>query len=236
VAEIDGFAAPTYHWTPSSWPIHGLHELADYEKADLIVFGSAHDGSGERPHVSIMERMVHGAPCAVAVAPDGYADGDSGELRRVGVGFSDSEEGRAAIRLALELAGMLGGELEIIAGVALDPALASYAFSSPALPEIEKRMYAETKANLERVTAELDGDVPIRRETISGDPAGVLIERSESLDLLLLGSRAYGPVRHALLGSVSGSVMRRAHCPVLVIPRGGGPREPDEAQPSSASG
>jgi nucleotide-binding universal stress UspA family protein len=220
VAGIEGLAAPTYHWSPSPWPIHALHELASYEKADLIVFGAAREGLADHLHVSLMERMVHGAPCAVGVAPAGYADGDCGEARRIGVGFSDSEEGRTAIHLAGELAEIVAGELEVIAGSGLSPALASYAFSSPSLPAVEDEMYAETKANLERVAGELGGGVPVHLETIRGDPSGVLIERSSNLDILMLGSRAYGPLRHVLLGSVSARVMREAHCPVLVVPRG----------------
>jgi nucleotide-binding universal stress UspA family protein len=220
VAGIENLATPTYHWTPSPWPIHALHELASYEKADLIVFGAAREGLADHLHISLMERMVHGAPCAVAVAPDGYAGGETSEFHRVGVGFSDSEEGRTVLHLAEELAELLGGELEVIAGSGLSPALASYAFSSPSLPAVEDEMYAETKANLERIADELGGSVPAHLETIRGDPSGVLIERSNDLDILMLGSRAYGPLRHVLLGSVSAGVMREAHCPVLVVPRG----------------
>jgi len=37
--------------------------------------------------------------------------------------------------------------------------------------------------------------------------------------LLFTGSRGYGPLRHALLGSVSGALVRDAGCPVVVMPR-----------------
>jgi nucleotide-binding universal stress UspA family protein len=47
----------------------------------------------------------------------------------------------------------------------------------------------------------------------------VLAERSGVFDLLVVGSRGYGPVRHALEGNVSGKVMREAASPVLVVPR-----------------
>jgi nucleotide-binding universal stress UspA family protein len=219
-ADIHGLAAPTYHWSPSPWPIHAVHELAGYEETNLIVFGAAREGLADHLHISVMERMVHGAPCAVGVAPAGYADGDPAEAGRVGVGFSDSEEGKTALHLAHELAGVFGADLEVIAGSGLSPALASYAFSSPSLPQIENEMYAEIKANLERVAGELREGVPVHLETVRGDPSSVLIERSANLDILMLGSRAYGPVRHVLLGSVSARVMREAHCPVLVVPRG----------------
>jgi nucleotide-binding universal stress UspA family protein len=217
---------PTCHWSPSSWPIHALHELAVYEHAELIVLGAARETLGDRLHVSLMERMVHGAPCAVAVAPAGYADADgrAGDLRRIGVGFSSSNEGRASVTLARELAGLLGGSVRVIAGAGLEPALASYAFSSPALGEVEDEMYADTEQTLTRVCEELGASagIPIEHETIRGDPASVLVERSSELDLLVLGSRAYGPLRHVLLGSVSARAMREARCPVLVVPRGVG--------------
>jgi nucleotide-binding universal stress UspA family protein len=215
---------PTYHWSPSSWPIHALHELAAYEHADLIVFGAAREDIGDRLHVSLMERMVHGAPCAVAVAPAGYAEVPPGALRRIGVGFSSSTEGKAAVTLARELANLLGGSVKVIAGAGLEPALASYAFSSPALGEVENEIYADTEQTLTRVCEELGaGDgIPIEHETVRGDPASVLVERSSELDLLVLGSRAYGPLRHVLLGSVSARTMREARCPVLVVPRGVG--------------
>jgi nucleotide-binding universal stress UspA family protein len=35
-----------------------------------------------------------------------------------------------------------------------------------------------------------------------------------------MGSRGYGPLRAVLVGGVSGKVIRSAHCPVVVIPRG----------------
>lgn len=219
-AGLEPLTTPTCHWTSSAWPIHALHEFASYEKADLIVFGAAREGLAEHLHVSLMERMVHGAPCAVAVAPSGYAGEETSTFHRIGVGFSDSEEGRKAIRLGQELTEAFGCELELIAGSGLGPALASYAFSSPSLPVVEDEMYAETKANLERVASELGAGAQTRLETLRGDPSNVLIERSKDLDVLLLGSRAYGPLRHALLGSVSARAMREAHCPVLVVPRG----------------
>lgn len=221
---------PSFHWSPSSWPIRALHELAAYERAQLIVVGAARDGVAAHLKVSLMERMVHGAPCAVAVAPEAYAD--SHELKRIGVGFSSSHEGRAAIRLARALAGAGGGSLRVIAGAGLEPALASYAFSSPALAEVEDEIYADVERTLARACEELAAEdgVPIEHETVRGDPAALLIERSSQLDLLVLGSRAYGPLRHAFLGSVSAQAMREARCPVLVVPRGaeGASGHPDE--------
>jgi nucleotide-binding universal stress UspA family protein len=48
----------------------------------------------------------------------------------------------------------------------------------------------------------------------------LIVERSLGLDLLVIGSRGYGPLRAVLLGAVSGRVIRDAACPVIVVPRG----------------
>ncbi len=207
-----------YRSSSASWPIHALHELALEEDAGLIVFGAARERLGRR-HPGLMERMVHGAPCAVAVAPDGYVDRPSCALLRVGVGFADTDEGRAALSLARELARRTGGDTRVIAGSGLSPTLSTYAPLSPVLPAVEEEMYSEMKSSVQRVADELDHGKSLQLDVRRGDPNRVLAEASRSLDLLVLGSRGYGPLRHALLGSVSAEVMRSAHCPVLVLPR-----------------
>ena len=40
------------------------------------------------------------------------------------------------------------------------------------------------------------------------------------IDLLVLGSRGYGPVMRTMLGSVSTDLMRSAPCPLFVFTRG----------------
>ncbi len=88
------------------------------------------------------------------------------------------------------------------------------------MTDVQGEIEAEVAEQAERATAELRDGIPVNARTIAGIPAEILVERSGELDLLVLGSRAYGPLRHALLGSVSATVMRGAHCPVLVLPRG----------------
>jgi hypothetical protein len=99
-ADIEAAPVPTYRWTRASWPIHGLHEMARYEEAQLIVYGSAREGLADHLHVSLMERLVYGAPCAVAIAPAHYTERERYPLVRVGVGFSNSEEGISAMHIA----------------------------------------------------------------------------------------------------------------------------------------
>ena len=52
-----------------------------------------------------------------------------------------------------------------------------------------------------------------------GSPAAEVVGLAEELGvgLVVVGSRGLGGIRRALIGSVSDSVVRHAHCPVLVV-------------------
>lgn len=151
-----------------------LTEIAEDEEADVVVIGSTHRGGiGRVLPGSVGERMLQGAPCAVLVAPRGFAESDRPlEIDRIGVGY----DGRTESTHARDVAASLARELD---------------------------------ASLETITVGED----------EGDPGQALAARSADFDLLVVGSRGYGPVRHALEGNVSGKVMRLASCPVLVVPR-----------------
>jgi nucleotide-binding universal stress UspA family protein len=53
----------------------------------------------------------------------------------------------------------------------------------------------------------------------TGTPAAEIVELAEELEvgLVVIGSRGLGGIRRALMGTVSESVVRHAHCPVLVV-------------------
>ncbi len=61
-------------------------------------------------------------------------------------------------------------------------------------------------------------------ESWVGEPVDVLRRLTEHVDLLVCGSRGYGPVRAVLLGAVSRRIVTEARCPVAVLPRGRGSR------------
>ena len=46
-----------------------------------------------------------------------------------------------------------------------------------------------------------------------------LTHHSQHVDLLVIGSRGYGPVRRVLLGSVSAYLAKHSSCPIVVTPR-----------------
>ena len=82
----------------------------------------------------------------------------------------------------------------------------------------EHQLWAEQAA--QQAAAELTPDVEVEIDAYIGDPADELIRLSEHLDILVSGSRGYGPFRAVLLGGVSRRLVGEAHCPVIVLPRG----------------
>src|SRR5579862_2217531 len=82
----------------------GLHVLAEDVGADLLVVGSSRRGLMSRVMMGDDTRAaLNGAPCAVAVAPAGYA-AEPKAMREIGVGYNGSPESEHALRVARELA------------------------------------------------------------------------------------------------------------------------------------
>jgi nucleotide-binding universal stress UspA family protein len=82
--------------------------------------------------------------------------------------------------------------------------------------ELEREMGAALEADV----AALEGGERVRAELVTGNAVEEISRRSTDADLLVMGSRGYGPRRAVLLGGVSGRVVREASCPVVVVPRG----------------
>jgi nucleotide-binding universal stress UspA family protein len=62
--------------------------------------------------------------------------------------------------------------------------------------------------------------LPVDHVRLTGDPGRALASETANTGLLVLGSHGRGPVRRALLGSVSAHVVRVARCPLIVCPPG----------------
>ncbi len=78
------------------------------------------------------------------------------------------------------------------------------------------------RESLADAAARVPDDIPLHKHLIRDDAGGRLAEETRRLDLLLLGSRGYGPLRRTVLGTVAGYVVNQASCPVIVTPRGVG--------------
>jgi nucleotide-binding universal stress UspA family protein len=214
----------------SSSPARGLHDTAVAEGADLIVVGSSHHGPLGRVLLgSVGERLLSGAPCAVAVAPRGYAARRPRAIKLIAVAFDGSPEAQIALRTAHAVAMRTSAALRVV--MVIEPPAAIPGQFVP-LPGVEPLVTLERADALQRqelaAQTALDSAVQAlgdpgqleRQVLFGGDPASAILDvAARDVNLLLLGSRAYGPARRALVGSVSAAVVRHASCPVLVTPR-----------------
>jgi nucleotide-binding universal stress UspA family protein len=202
-------------------PAHALHDVAEAEDASIIVLGSTHTGrAGRVMPGSTAERLLHGAPCAVAVVPKDYRDSTHPTIARIGVAYNGTAESKAAVAAAAEAAGALDAELTVIGVLEADLYGAPAMTGGPSYNLLRKDIEEQIRTDLDSVVAGLPQGVRGVVACLEGEPAERLIDATEQLDLLVIGSRGYGPLRAVLAGGVSGRVIRGAHCPVIVVPRG----------------
>jgi nucleotide-binding universal stress UspA family protein len=200
-------------------PSRALHTLAEREHAALVVIGSSHRGAVGRVFAgTTAERLLHGSPCAVAVAPRGLARGKS--ISRITVGWDRSAEAGAALAAAISIARAVGAELRIVEILDIQWAGTPAIIPGSGAELAAHQPAARARASLDEVVAGVPADVRAETAVVLGNPVGDLVRQSEGADLLVLGSRGYGPRRAVLLGGVSGRVVRKATCPVIVVPRG----------------
>ena len=208
--------------TTSSSPARGLHDLAASEGADLIVLGSSHRSALGRLLIgAVPERLLHGAPCAVAVAPRGFREEPDRALRTVAVGVDGSTDSKHALEFARQLAMDAGAKLEVLA--VYEPEIIFGYGAGVAVIDHGELQESQTKFLENEVAQAVEGSpasLKVAGDVLSGNAAQALAERVErGIDLLVLGSRAYGPVRKVVLGSVSARLARDAPCPLLIVPR-----------------
>ena len=84
-------------------------------------------------------------------------------------------------------------------------------------PAIEDDVEAQTRRMVEEA---LDGDAvvpPVDIVVAAGSAAGVLIDMSGEVDVLVVGHRGRGGFASMLLGSVGLQCVLHANCPVIVV-------------------
>jgi len=205
---------------PSSSPSRGLNDAAEELGADLIVVGSKRETSPD--HVSaghVGLQMLHGSPCAVAVAPAGVRDGEIA-IKEIGVAFDGSDESREAQDAAVALARETGARIRLIAVAGVEASAFGWGYGVIDLEDEMREVYGE---RLREAAARAPKEIEVKTEVLTrGSVTDLLRQAAEQVDLLFVGSRGYGPVRRVLLGSISATLVKHCPCPLIVVPRGAG--------------
>ncbi len=126
-----------------------------------------------------------------------------------------SKEAELAARTAADLARSYDSELHV---VYVEPALAmidQFADTGPDRTQLESRQLLDEQVK----HIEEAGGTITEAHLRLGRPDEQIVRVSEEVGagLIVTGSRGHGGLRRALMGSVSDSVVRHAHCPVLVV-------------------
>ena len=136
-----------------------------------------------------------------------------------------SKEAKLAFASAADLSEKTGSELHVVY-VGHMP-LVSY--ESPGATTLDPDLLGRMQESAEQETrTKLDEQVQRVGKTGSevaeiharlGRPDAEIVGLADELGagLIVLGSRGLGSLRRALMGSVSDSVVRHAHCPVLIV-------------------
>ncbi len=166
------------------------------------IIGFANTASSEEGEVSIF-------PTRIVLATDG------------------SDGARLATSIAVDLAQMSDSELHVV--YVLDSAPFAMVYPDFTDPEGVELQDPALEENLEqRGRAILDAEVEQVREAggtvaqahlTTGEAAREIVALAEDLaaGLIVMGSRGHGGIRRALMGSISDTVVRHAHCPVLIV-------------------
>jgi nucleotide-binding universal stress UspA family protein len=197
-----------HHPGSEHYPSDDVVRVAEEIGAGLIVMGSRGRGGIRRALMgSVSDSVVRHAHCPVMVV--------RGEAvafpTKILVATDGSKEAELAATAAAEWAKSTASELQV-AHVA-----AQYPYARAAgeeLPDVAQQVLDEQVSRLQQA-----GVTVAEAHVRVGPPAAVIVALAEHIGahLIIMGSRGRGGIRRALMGSVSDSVVRHAHCAVMVV-------------------
>ena len=206
-------------------PAHEIVALAEEIWAGLIVVGSRGLSGIRRALMgSVSDSVVKYAHCPVMVVRGGEEGEPVFSSKRILLATDGSEEAILAARTAVDLAEKTDSELHVVHVAYLLP-------MSSELSYVASRVYEKAHEEAKREAQKLlDEQVRMIQEgggTVAdahlrtGRPDEEVIRLSEELEvgLVAVGSRGLSSIKRVLMGSLSNSVVRNAHCAVLVIRR-----------------
>ena len=199
-----------------------LHRVVRREHRDLLVVGSSRHAPNGRVRIGKRTRqLLCHFESALAIAPRGMHAKPEVRFRRIGVGYDASPEADAALATAGSIA--LAAKAELHVRAVVDdrvPVLLRSALSGLVSTEWRDAVQEETRRLYEQALAVAQQTgATVHTEVLCGRPADALLALSGEVDLLVIGSRRWGPAARVLLGSTGEALLHDAACPVLAVPR-----------------
>ena len=194
-----------------STPAQALVKMSD--EAEMIVVGSSGKGVLARGVLgSVSSSVVRHANCPVAVIRDEDLLMPDPQHAPVLVGIDGSPASELATEIAFGQASRRGVELIALHAWSDVPAFDLEGLDWSALVSAEERTFADSLVGWQ----ERYPNVTVQRVVVCDEPARLLIEKSESAQLVVVGSHGRGGFDRLMLGSVSNTVLHSVRIPVIV--------------------
>jgi nucleotide-binding universal stress UspA family protein len=186
----------------------GEQLVAESERACLLVVGDTGSrGLSGLLSGSVTPYVTTHAHCPVMVVRNTTPSGRAGELC---VGVDGTSSSLDALRFAAGWARRCGTTVRALHAVGPD------VFDEPTA-EYGGHTSAETRLH-DWVTEGLGDDAEIDVAVVRRNPASALVAASTAARLVVVGSRHRGEFASLVLGSVGHTLIRRAACPVVIVP------------------
>lgn len=139
-----------------------------------------------------------------------------------------SKDAELALSTAVDLVSCTNSELHVVtAGPGNpDPVYGAYeaSLNYESYEEAREAIRQEAQSILDeqvRKVEEAGGTVAKAHLSMGGRRDQAIVQLADEIGagLIVMGSRGLGGIRRALMGSVSDSVVRHAHCPVMIVRR-----------------
>jgi nucleotide-binding universal stress UspA family protein len=143
------------------------------------------------------------------------------DLRTILVPVDFSESSAAALEAAIELAQRFHAKLHLIHAIQLHTAI--YPYGLIIGEDMERKILDTARDRVEEWCQRASSaDVPAEASVSSGVAVDAILDLASSLpaDLIVMGTRGLGGLKHVLLGSVADRTIRLAPCPVLTVKKG----------------
>jgi nucleotide-binding universal stress UspA family protein len=220
--------AALYRNVASTSAAHGLADLAEDVEAVMVIVGTTQQTGVARALLgSSTERLLHGATVPVAVVPPGWRDSAPEQITRIGVAYVDTRDGREALRIASRVAQRVPAQLRLYTVLGQSSERYSYLVGRTDEEAFLNKARDSYRRALEFAAAGVPPELHPQTVLLQGAVVEALAALGpDDVDMLICGSRGYGPARRVLLGGVSTRLIRQARLPVAVVPRAAtAPRE-----------
>jgi nucleotide-binding universal stress UspA family protein len=141
-------------------------------------------------------------------------------MKTILVPIDFSAVSKRVVAVAEELARGLGGRL-VVLHVVQPPVLTDSDFGTQLTAEYAAEAAAAADKQLARLRQQLlKDDLVVEVQNTSGYPGQCILDAADEVgaDFIVLGSHGHGAFYDLIVGSTASRVLKRARCPVLIVP------------------